>query len=277
MEVAARRVKVRASSWAGLFDCPSRWEGVHLLGMKSVSGLRATLGTAVHASTAIFDQGRMNGDGITATEAAAAFIDRLHHPEGEVDYRGEDLTIQQAERIGLTLHSMYCNDISPRYDFVAVEMDTEPLVIDCGDGLEIEVTGTMDRARVVRGEYGVGIGDIKTGKMAVTKDHKGRPVAKTAGHAAQIGTYELLYENTTGESITAPAEIIALSTGARQEVAVGQIEDARDVLLGTEETPGLIQYAAQMFKSGLFHPNNKSQLCSAKYCPRHSRCAFRDK
>ena len=258
-------------------DCPSRWEGVNLLGMKSVSGLRATLGTAIHASTAVFDQSRMDGTGITPMEAAGAFIDALRHPRDEVDFRGEDMTITQAERIGLTLHTKYCNEISPRYEFVAVEMATTPLIIDVGDGMEIEVTGTMDRARIIAGEYGVGIGDVKTGKMAVTQDANGRNVAKTAGHAAQIGTYELLYEHTTGEAITAPGEIIGLSTGARQEVGVGQVENARDVLLGADDKPGLIQYAAVMFKSGLFHPNPASQLCSEKYCPRWSRCNYKNK
>lgn len=272
-----RRIKVRASSWSGLLDCAHRWEGTNLLGMRSVSGLRATLGTAIHASTAVFDQGRIDGTDITPFEAASAFIDALHHPKDEVDYRDEDMTISQAERIGLVLHTKYCNELSPRYTFVAVELATKPLIIDVGDGLEIEVTGTMDRARIIAGESGVGIGDVKTGKMAVTTDSHGNKVAKTAGHAAQLGTYELLYEHTTGEAITAPAEIIGLSTGAKQDVAVGQVENARDMLLGTEDRPGLIQYATVMFKSGLFPPNPSSQLCSQKYCPRFSRCGYHNK
>lgn len=270
------RVRVRASSWAGLFDCAHKWEGVNLMGMKSVSGLRATLGTAIHASTAVFDESRMQGTGITAMEAAAAFIDKLHHPDGEVDYRNEDLTMTEAERIGLVLHSKYCTEISPRYHFVSVELTAKPLILDVGDGLELEVTGTLDRARIIKGEYGVGIADLKTGKMAVTTDKDGNRVATTAGHAAQIGTYEILYEHSTGEFITAPSEIMGLSTGAKQDVAVGQIVDARDILLGTEGKPGLIEYAAVMFKSGLFPPNPKSQLCSSKYCPRHATCAFKN-
>jgi hypothetical protein len=271
------RVKVRASSWSGLFDCAHKWEGVNLMGMKSVSGLRATLGTAIHASTAVFDESRMLGTGVTAMEAAGAFIDTLHNPQGEVDYRNEDLTLTEAERIGLVLHSKYCTEVSPRYEFSSVELTAKPLVIGMGDGLEIEITGTLDRSRIIKSSFGTCIGDLKTGRMAVSTNSNGQRVATTVGHAAQVGTYEILYEHSTGEEITAPSEIIGLSTGSKQDIATGQIPNARDVLLGKDDKPGLIEYAAVMFKSGLFPPNPKSQLCSGKYCPRYSRCSFKNK
>lgn len=271
------RVKVRASSWSGLFDCAHKWEGVNLMGMKSVSGLRATLGTAIHASTAVFDESRMQGTGITAMDAAGAFIDTLHNPQGEVDYRGEDLTLTEAERIGLVLHSKYCTEVSPLYEFAAVELTAKPLILDVGDGLEIEITGTLDRARIIKSSFGTCIGDLKTGRMSVITNKSGDRVAATVGHAAQLGTYEILYEHSTGEEINAPSEIIALSTGSKQDIAVGKIDNARDVLLGKDGKPGLIEYAAVMLKSGMFPPNPKSQLCGEKYCPRYSRCTFKNK
>jgi hypothetical protein len=49
------------------------------------------------------------------------------------------------------------------------------------------------------------------------------------------------------------------------------------MMLGTEDQPGLIEFAARMFKSGDFYPNSKSLLCSSKYCPRHSTCTFTEK
>lgn len=267
--------RVRASSWSSLLDCAHRFEAVNLLGMKSVSGLRATLGTAIHASTALYDLARTNGADISAMDAAAEFIDKLHNPEGDVDYRGEDLTIKEAERIGLVLHSKYCQTISPRYEFVAIEMTANPLVIDIGGGHSLRLTGSMDRARIIQGEYGVGIGDLKTGKMSVTTDSLGARVAKTAGHTAQLGTYEILYEHTTGQAVEAPAEIVGLSTGARQDVATGQVHNAKEFLLGSEGQPGVIEHVAQYFRSGLFVPNPQSSLCSGRWCPRHSVCKFK--
>jgi hypothetical protein len=262
---------VRASSWAGLFDCAYKWEGIHLLKMRNVVGLRAALGTAIHAGTAAFDTARLTGDTVTADDAAGVFVDKLRDPENEYDPSRDDLSVPEAERVGITLLTKYCFEVSPRYNFVAVEMETKPLDIDCGNGVTVRLTGTMDRARVRKGDHGVGIADLKSGSAAVQKG-----VAVTKGHSAQIGTYELLYEHTTGEQITDDAEIIGLKTKGTAEIATGIVKNAKRVMVGTEDQPGLIEFAAEMFKSGRFYPNPKSLLCSANYCPRYATCHFHD-
>lgn len=262
---------VRASSWAGLFDCAYRWEGIHLLKLRNVVGLRAALGTAIHAGTAVFDQSRLDGTGLTADDAAGAMVDKLRDPENEFDPTRDDITISEAERVGLTLVSKYCTEVSPRYDFVAVEMETKPLDIDCGSGVIVRLTGTMDRARIRRQGDGVGIADLKSGSAAVQKG-----AAVTKGHGPQIGTYELLYEHTTGQPITDDAEIIGLKTKGTAEIGTGTIRNAKRVMVGGDGAPGLIEFAAEMFKTGRFYPNPKSLLCSEKYCPRYATCRFHD-
>lgn len=262
-------VTIRASSWGALFDCAHKWEGVHILKMPSISGLRAQLGTAIHAGTAAYDQAGLDGDPITIFDAAGYVVDALHNPDREVDYSRDDLTVGQAEQIGIDLLSLYCREIAPQYQYRAVELPTEPLEIDCGGGLVIRLTGTLDRSRIVSTDGRLCIADIKTGGAAVSKGN-----AKTKGHAAQVGTYELLFEHTTGEAITAPAEIIGLKTKGTPEVAVGQIHNARQMLLGTEESPGLIGYGAEMLRSGLFPPNPQSMMCSERYCPRWNKCIY---
>lgn len=262
---------VRASSWASLFDCAYRWEGIYLKHMRNVVGLRAALGTAIHAATAVFDQGRLDNADITADDAAGVMVDKLRDPSNEFDPRRDDLTMRDAERAGLSLVTTYCLDVSPHYQFVAVEMETKPLDIDCGGGVIVRLTGTMDRARVRKATHGVGIADLKSGGAAVQNG-----VAVTKGHGPQVGTYELLYEHTTGEAITDEAEIIGLKTAGRPEIATGSISNGKRVMVGTEDQPGLIEFAADMFRSGRFYPNPKSLLCSAAYCPRHASCPFHD-
>lgn len=262
---------VRASSWAGLFDCAYRWEGIHLLKMRNVVGLRAALGTAIHAGTAAFDTSRLSGSGVTADDAAGVMVDKLHDPENEYNPLQDDLTVKDAERIGIALTAKYCTEVSPRFDFVAVEMETKPLDIDCGGGTIVRLTGTMDRARIRKGAQGVGIADLKSGSAAVQKG-----AAVTKGHAAQVGTYELLYEHTTGQKITDAAEIIGLKTKGTPEIATGTIVNAKRVMVGTDDQPGLIEFAAEMFKSGRFYPNPRSLLCGEKYCPRYGSCSFHD-
>ena len=265
-------IRVRASSWGSLFNCAYQWEGVHLLGIKSPSSPRALLGTAIHASTGAFDAAKVNGEELSAYDAADYFIEALHQPEHDVDWRGSDITLKQAEATGLALHTMYCADVSPHYDFVAVELETKPLEIDCGGGVTIRLTGTLDRARIKRdGNGGVGIADVKTGAAAVSKG-----AAKTQGHKPQIGTYELLYEHTTGQRIESPAEIIGLKTKGKPEAGTGEIIGARELMVGTENYPGLIQIGAEMFRTGLFPPNPQSFTCSERYCPRWATCHYKD-
>ncbi|PHR17860.1 MAG: hypothetical protein COA41_11205 [Sphingopyxis sp.] len=269
--MSAEPYKVRASSWGSLFNCAYQWEGVHLLGMKSPSSPRALLGTAIHASTAAYDVARVEGSELSAYDAADHFIEALHHPEYDVDWRGSDITPQQAESTGLVLHTKYCNDISPLYEFVAVELETKPLEIDCGGGIVIKLTGTLDRARIKRDTEGIGIADVKTGGAAVSQG-----VAKTKGHKPQIGTYELLFEHTTGHRIESPAEIIGLKTKGKPEAGTGEIIGARELMVGTEDYPGLIQIGAEMFRTGLFPPNPQSFTCSERYCPRWKLCPYHE-
>ena len=269
--IVSPSMTVRASSWASLFDCVSRWEGIYILGLKNVVGLRAKLGTSIHAGTAVFDQARITGDLVTPDDAAGVFIDTLRSDDAYVDMNRDDITMPEAERVGLSLLVKYCREVSPRYNFVAVEMDTKPLDIDCGSGVIIRLTGTMDRARIRKAEHGVGIADLKSGAAAV---QKGAAVIK--GHSAQVGTYELLYEHSTGEPITDDAEIIGLKTKGTPEIATAPIRNAKRVMVGTEDQPGLIEMAAEMFRTGRFYPNPRSLLCSPAYCPRYAKCHFHD-
>ncbi len=265
--------RVRASSWGSLFDCAHRWEGEQLLGIRGKSSPRALLGNAIHASTAAFDQGRIEHAGLTPDDTAGLLVDTLRDPGRDVDWTDADLTMREAERIGLTLHVKYCVEVSPRFEFVSVELETVPLTIDCGHDVQIQLTGTLDRSRARRSHdgRGIGISDLKTGKMAVQKGQ-----VKTKGFAAQLGTYELLYEHSTGVAITEPGEIIGLKTAGAAEIGTGQIVGAKALMIGDGESPGLIEYAAVMFRTGLFPPNPQSQLCSEKFCARWATCRYHD-
>lgn len=261
---------VRASSWGSLFDCAYRWEAEHLLKIRKPAGMRALLGTSVHAGTAAYDQARIDGTDLTIDDAASAFVQSLHHPEYDVDYKQDGLDLRDAERIGLALHVRYCSEISPQFEYLEVETKLKPMEIDCGGGIRIRLTGSMDRARVASHGAGVVIPDVKTGSRVVSQ---GR--AQMKGRSAQTGTYQLMYEQTRGIR-TDGAQIIALSTGGRNEIAVSPIFDARRVMVGTDDTPGLIQHAAEMFRTGLFPPNPQSPICSPKYCARWATCIYHE-
>lgn len=260
-------VTIRASSLSELFDCPARFYAKQILGLRTPGNAKSTLGTAVHASTAVFDQSVIDGAGVTVEEAKAAAVDAIYRPEYDVDW--EDSSPKEAEAIALSLHSKYCHEIAPKHEFAAVEIRCERLEIS---DLGIALTGTTDRVRWT--DDGYGIADLKTGKAAVGADGS----VSTKGHAYQQGVYELLAEAASGLPITAPAEIIGMNTAKTekaQRVGLGFIAGAREVLLGDEESPGVLETAANMIHAGNFFGNPRSMLCHKTYCPIYQTCKYR--
>jgi hypothetical protein len=263
-------VSIRSSSWGGLFDCAHKWEGQNLLGMRMPSSPRAHLGTSIHHSTAVFDQAKMDKADLRVEDAADTFIDALLHPDYEVLW-DEDLTRAKAEVIGLKLHTRYCLEISPLYQYKAIELRPDPLLIDVPEyKVTIELTGQMDRSRIRTAEGGISISDLKTGAARVNADG----VVKIGSDWIQLGIYEMLAEFSLGENITGNAEIIGLQTTNAANIGIGEIVNARRGLIGVPEQPGLIQMAAQIVSSGLFPPNPQSYLCSEKYCARYPTCNY---
>lgn len=260
-------MKIRASSLPELFDCPARWEAKNVLGLRLPTSGAAQLGTAVHAGTAIYDQSRIVDAGITAEDAAGAVVDAIWKPETDVNW--EDSSPREAEPIALALHRKYCAEISPQFEFTDVEAPCNALEIA---DLGITLTGTTDRVFI--GPEGCGIADLKTGKAAVSTDG----TVRTAGHAAQIAVYELLAEASTGRAIDAPAKIIGLQvakTDSGRRAGIGEIVGAKELLVGTEDAPGLLEIAAEMIKSGRLYGNPRSSLCGKKWCPVYDSCRFR--
>ena len=260
---------VRASSWGRLFDCAHSWEAQHLLGMFRPAGMPALLGTSIHAGSAAFDTAKLEGHLIKPADAVEVMVDALRHPDQEYDLTGSDMTLDKAAKVGAIALVNYCVEISPRYTFLAVERKLTPMDITIGD-VTIRLTGSMDRARTIASGSGKGICDVKTGRRAVVDGQ-----AVTKKHKAQLGTYELLEEHETGEACSLPAEIIALPTSGDYKPAVGTVTGARAAMVGEPGSPGLLHYAAEMFRSGLFPPNPQSSLCSPKFCARWDSCKFR--
>ena len=150
-------INIRASSLSELFDCPARWNAKHILGMRLPTTSNALLGTALHASTALYDQSVLDNADITIEEAKAAAVDSIHNPTEEVEW-GEDRPTD-IEKVALALHDRYCYEIAPKQNYIAVELQTENIIIE---DLGISLSGTTDR--LYQDEDGnIGISDLKSG------------------------------------------------------------------------------------------------------------------
>ena len=221
----------------------------------------------MHAGTALFDSSRLpGGSPVSADDAAAHSSMRSTTPKKrwtgttQRPPRPNDRAVAALE---------VCVDIAPKQRYRGVEVKCEKLELP---ELGIALTGTTDRVRET--PAGLGIADLKTGGKAVGVDGK----AVTQGHGIQLGVYELLAEHAMGLTITAPAKIVGMQTGktaAAQRVGTGEVVDARAALVGTEDSPGLLEHASKLIQSGAFYGNSKSLLCSARYCPAHPTCRFK--
>lgn len=261
-------IPIRASSLSDLFDCPARWEAKNLLNKRMPAGARTRLGTAIHEAVTQWDHMHLIGESVSTEECAEILHQQIWQPDEEVDWA--DLDQNSAESIGHALVNKYITQIAPTQKFIGVEVRCESLILA---DLGIELTGTIDR--IYENDEGeLGIGDIKTGKTSVGSDG----VVKTSGHTPQMGIYTVLAAHALQESVTAPARIYGLTTAKTdkgQHVGIGEIESPAEVLLGTEEEPGLLHHAAKILKHGTFYGNSKSMLCNEKFCPAFATCKFR--
>lgn len=258
---------VRASSWIELFDCPKRWEYVHIMGLKRPGSHQSAIGTAAHHGAAVFDKAMKEGQKIAAEDAGSEAAKYLIEHQEESTW--EDMTPEKAAESARLITSNYCRTVALEREWAAIEATCKPLEISTEYGI-ITVTGTVDRIRIWPNGM-KGVSDLKSGKSAVKS---GSMDAKTKGHGIQLGIYTLMAEVDLGMSLDAPAEIIGLNTTLDGRIGVGEIEDVKTPLLGTDESPGLIEMAAKMLSSGIMHPNAKSMMCSEKWCAGYGVCPY---
>lgn len=261
-------VTIRASSFGSLFDCPARWIAIHLEGRRTPQSAAAALGTAIHAGTAVFDVDRVKHIEPSLSAAEDAAVESVRKPREETIWDEE--TSDKAEKVARSLVGRYCTLESLKHEFVAVEASVESLLIT---DLNIELTGHVDRVRRVDGHHGTT--DLKSGKTAVGTDGN----ARTHGHGAQLGVYELVAEAATGLRMDLPSQIIGLQTNLtpdKQRIGTGEIEGAREALLGNDDQVGLLAVAAKIVHGDVdAYGNPKSMMCSARYCPAFQTCFWR--
>ena len=261
-------IKVRASSVSAWLDCPYRASAIYLEGMRTPTSLAATLGKAIHKGTALFDTERLDGSSGSVGAAMDAAAEAMDKPDEEVALEPEDKPAQSLD-VAVSLTQKYCEDFAPGIEYAAVELTVDALELT---DLGITLTGTTDRVR--RSHDQLGIADLKSGKSAVSADGR----CKTAGHAVQLGVYELIAEVGMGVKMHAPAAIIGLQTNLtpdKQRIALGEVWRPSETLTGDETHPGILPTLAKFVKGEVMYGNPKSYLCSGKFCPRYSTCFFR--
>lgn len=261
-------VRVRASSLADFFDDPLRWRSAHIDGIYGKTYGRSHLGTAIHYGTGWFDAQRVEGDSPSVGKAVQKFLEALHDDQYVT---WEDIKKSAAEKIGKTLVAKYCDEISPQFEFVTVESRCEPLELDMPNGFIFELTGTIDRVYARDGRYGVA--DLKSGTGVIGQDGE----VKVAPHGPQLAEYELIETQAnllTGQAMTLPALIIALSTSSL-DIKVAEVDNPRSLLFGDHEHKGYLRIMSEMMEAQHYYGNPRSMLCTPRYCAIYDNCFYR--
>jgi len=248
--------KIRASSWPTLFDCSLRWYFENIEGLTNPSSTAARVGTAVHAGTAVFDRGASSSD--AADAAHAAFMS----PEGDVEPIGQ-LDTNAASAVARRTTIGYATTFGRRA-FSHIEVEVPECVVSTIHG-DILLTGHVDRVLNQQ------VRDVKTGEQRVTKAGE----VRVGADFLQMGVYAVMARAELGDDISPHVTIIG---GSTSHYTWGEITIANAVqmLLGDAQNEGIIEIAAKMMRHGVFPPNPKSLMCSAKYCAAHSqgKCRF---
>lgn len=261
--------RLRASSLPDLLDCPSRWEAVHLLGRTKPFSTRAFLGQSIHDATAFFDMEtqvfhRPTDDVLPEAENRFSEKFQEHHLEWRAD-KQNTLPFSKAHEVGLQLLRLYALEISPKFHFTAIEVTFADFEVDV-DGVVIRLTGTADR--ICEQDSQFFLLDLKSGKRRVSQDGS----VHVDADKPQLGVYELLAEQKLNIAITLPAIVAGLDTQTGLAQVSEPLSGCRELVVGTENRPGVLHAAAMYLRSGIFPPNPKSQLCSEQYCPNYSFC-----
>lgn len=262
------QVKIRASSLEDLFDCPKRWACKYLEERTLPQTGAARLGTAIHAGTAAFDRARVEGNPISIDDAAGVVVDAIWSKEEDVEWY--DDKPEQIESVAVSLHTLYCSQIAPKYVPVAVEVECEALQFT---DLGLILTGTTDRVYKGLTTDNMGILDIKSGKNIVSPDG----TVNVNSKPLQLGGYELMTQVALGVELKMPAVVVGLQAGKTskgQRVGTGYLTAPRRLLVGTKDEPGALEHASRIIHGGWFPGNPRSMMCSEKYCPCFHECRF---
>jgi hypothetical protein len=263
-------VPIRASGLAELFDCSARWAGKNFYGHRGTTYGRSHLGTAIHHATAWYDNERTLADGAPDTETAVdKFITYLRADEHVM---WADIPKQQAEKIGITLVTHYCLEISAQFEWVKVEATCEPIEITMPNGVIFEITGHVDRVYTEDARYGVA--DFKTSTRIIAADG----TLAIDRHGLQLAIYELLEiqaAKATGLKIELPALVVGFSTSGRMEILTEKLNNPRRLLFGDgADNKGYLLAASEIVANQQYIGNTMSMLCSERYCPSYKYCFY---
>ncbi len=226
-------------------DCQARWWFKYGLMLPETKSSSLALGVAVHRALELnFREKLETHEDLDTVGVVMLFRDAWLEQVG-----GTQLTKDESQhdirRIGERLVAKYMDEVAPKIEPAAVEMDVHG-----------EISGVAVRGRVDLLDIDGRLIDIKTASR--------RPSWVSPDYAFQLATYRQITPGASGEVRIDSLVKTATPQIVQQSYTVGE-QDLR-------ATKVLFPMVREAMGSGMYCPNRQSLLCSHKHCAFAAQC-----
>jgi CRISPR/Cas system-associated exonuclease Cas4 (RecB family) len=246
LDVKADPTPVLSPSQVRTFlDCQARWWFKYRLQLPERKTSSLALGLAVHRALELnFREKLETREDLETTVVVMIFRDAWMEQAGQTEFTPDE-SQQDIRRTGERLVAKYMDEVAPRIEPAAVELDVQGDI--AGVGVRGRVDLLDDEGRLI---------DIKTASR--------RPSWVSPDYAFQLATYRQITPGASGE-----ARIDCLvKTNTPQIVQQGYTVGEADL----QATRVLFPLVREAMGSGTYCPNRQSMLCSQKHCSFWKQC-----
>ncbi len=225
--------------------CSARWWFKYGLSLPELKTSSLAFGLAMHRALEInFRQKLESKEDLETAGMVTIFRDCWGEQVGQAVFR-EDESPRDLAKLGERLIAKYMDEVAPRIEPAAVEMDVQG-----------EIAGVPVRGRIDLLDVEGRLVDIKTACR--------RPSCVPWDYAFQLATYRQITPGASGE-----ARLDTLvKTNAVQLVQHSYVVDDADL----RATQVLYPFIRESIRNGLYLPNRDSVLCSRRHCPFWQHC-----
>jgi RecB family exonuclease len=226
-------------------DCPARWWFKYGLGLPEPKTSWLAFGLAIHSALELNFRYRIETGGYLPPQSAAlVFRHAWMEQRGETEFR-EDEDPEATGRMGERLIALYIEEVAPHIEPAAVEVDVQ------GEIAGVAVAGRVDLLD-------------REGRLVDIKTAARRPACVSSDYAFQLATYRQITPGASGE-----ARLDTLVKTQRPQIVEHSYQIGEQDLRATTTLFPLVQ---EGMRSGLYHPNRQSMLCSRRHCPFWREC-----
>jgi hypothetical protein len=226
-------------------DCQARWWFKYGLQLPDRKTSSLALGLAIHRALELnFREKIETREDLDTAGVVMIFRDAWMEQAGQTEFSPEE-SQQDLRRVGERLVDKYMDEVAPKIDPAAVELDVQG-----------EIAGVAVRGRVDLLDIEGRLIDIKTASR--------RPSWVSPDYAFQLATYRQITPGASGE-----ARIDCLvKTNTPQIVQQSYTVGAADL----QATRVIFPLVREAMGSGTYCPNRQSILCSQKHCGFWKHC-----